>query len=251
MRQVLIIVNAQVKANGNLGFASTVTEKMVTALQSAIEQEDPEIPINVSSAADLWSSPLKQHLQDSNLVVCPLTIQLPHWLDFPAYKVYHDCKDITARRQWVEQSLAYPTCNGESGLGDLWLPILWTIKGPLYGEVIGEGAMPNAYQQPIDLPDKIKKKLYSLAYQLLNALDAPPSVYLMQFRLSELDIIFDRLWPFPAAPAIASLRYQQPDLFACYWQCLTHQPIKDVAIIPPFPSSVPSSPMTKTPDRVR
>jgi hypothetical protein len=251
MRKVLIIVNAQVKANGSLGAASPVTEKMVTALQRAIAQDSPEIPVNITSAADLWSSDLKNQLHDPDLQVCPLTIQLPHWLDFPGYKIYHDCKDIHARRQWVEQSLAYPTCDGELGLGDLWLPIIWTVKGPLYGEVIGEREIPNAYQQPIDLPDRLRKPLYSLAYQLLDSLEAPPSVYLLQFRLSELDVIFDRLWPFPAAPAIASLRFQQPDLYDCYWKCITQQPLTDISIIPPFISSVPSPTMMKAPNKVR
>ncbi|MGK7946509.1 MAG: hypothetical protein AB4058_18770 [Microcystaceae cyanobacterium] len=250
MRQVLIIVNAQVKANGSLGSASPVTEKMVTALKRAIAKDNPETPVNVSSAADLWSSDLKNKLHDPNLVVCPLTIQLPHWLDCPTQRIYHDCKDIHARRRWVKESLAYPICDSESGLGDLWLPIMWTVKGPLYGEVIGEGAMPNAYQQPVDLPDRIRKTLYSLAYQLLDSLNAPPSVYLLQFRLASPDVLFDRLWPFPAAPAIASLRFQQPDLFACYWQCVTHQPLKEVSIIPPLTSSVPSSTMAKAPNRV-
>ena len=52
----------------------------------------------------------------------------------------------------------------------------------------------------------------------------------LQNLLPDKEILFDRLWPFPAAPAIASLSRQQPDLFACHWRCLTGQPITDVVI---------------------
>jgi hypothetical protein len=43
-------------------------------------------------------------------------------------------------------------------------------------------------------------------------------------------IIFDRLWPFPASPAIASVKCQKPDLFACHWFCLTGKPIIELRI---------------------
>jgi hypothetical protein len=69
-----------------------------------------------------------------------------------------------------------------------------------------------------------------LAKQLLSSISATPSVYLLQFRLLEEEIIFDRLWPFPAAPALTSLNVQQPNLYTCYWKCLTNQTITDLAI---------------------
>lgn len=111
----------------------------------------------------------------------------------------------------------------DSFLGDLWLPIVLTKKGPIYGEVIGEGEIPNSYEQPIDFSnhgsdgydDQIRQSLYYLGYQLLESINAIPSVYLLQFRMLEQEIFFDRLWPFPATPAIASVESQQPDLFAC------------------------------------
>jgi hypothetical protein len=91
--------------------------------------------------------------------------------------------------------------------------------------------MPNSYHQPVDLDDAQRQALYNLGYQLLNSIDATPSVYLLQFAFSaEQEIIFDRLWPFPAAPAIASITVQQPDLFTCHWRCITNQSIPDITI---------------------
>ena len=107
-----------------------------------------------------------------------------------------------------------------------------TAKGPLYGEVIGEGVIPNSFKQPIDLTDDIRQPLYYLAYELLRSIAATPAVYLLQFALRDQDVVFDRLWPFPAAPAIASLAVQSPDLFTCHWHCLTGQPILDLTIMP-------------------
>jgi len=113
----------------------------------------------------------------------------------------------------------------------LWLPVVLTAKGPLYAEVIGL-ADDGSYQQPVDLSDVWRQPLYHLAYQLLQVLSAPPTTYLLQFGLPEQDLVFDRLWPFPTTPAIASIGVQEPDLFTCHWLCLTGQPISDLTIIP-------------------
>ena len=90
--------------------------------------------------------------------------------------------------------------------------------------------MPNSYEQPIEFPKKHGQSLHRLASDLLDHLSAPPSVYLVQFSLYSGEIVFDRLWPFPAAPALASLRSQQLDLFACHWLCLSQQSILDKLI---------------------
>lgn len=251
MRQVLILINSDDKSGEWRTLKSPVTQRMLNALKEAILKDSPEISIDVLSAAALWSDPYKELRQNPDLVYCPLTIQLPYWLEFPLQKIFMDCREIIARRQWVEDHLAYPTCQGETGLGDLWLPIIWTAKKPLYAEVIGEGVMPNAYQQPVKLEQKTCKSLHSLADQLLTALSAPPSVYLLQFRLSvEKQVIFDRLWPFPAAPAIASLQSQQLDLFACYWRCLTNQPLLDLTPLPSLVNTTQSA-RIKAPNKVR
>ena len=67
--------------------------------------------------------------------------------------------------------------------------------------------------------------LEHLAQALIQGLNAPPAVYLLQFSLSQ-SILFDRLWPFPAAPAIATMGYDPLDLFAHHWRCLNHLPIQ-------------------------
>lgn len=232
MEQVLIIVNAEVNEQGKIVSASPVTERMVAAIRKGIANYS-SVPthVEVVAAGSLWSKGAKSVLENSQLVYCPLTIQLPEYLDFPAKEIYAACRDIGSRRSWVEQKLGYKTSVGDSWLGHLWLPVVLTAKGPLYAEVIGEGAIPNSYEQPIDLPDNQRQSLYYLAYNLLDSLAAPPAVYLVQFSLYANEIVFDRLWPFPAAPALASLKTQEPDLYACHWCCLTDRPILDLAIL--------------------
>lgn len=228
--RVCIIVNAKVKQEGRLIAASPVTERMLSALKQAIMANSPDTLIEVIAVASLWSETAQKQTSTAGRIYCPLTIQLPQWLVFPAQKIYQSCQDILGRRIWVEENLKYKSNPNLNWLGDLWLPVIWTAKGPLYAEVIGEGAMPNAYEQPVELADPLRQQVYSLAYQCLEALSAPPSVYLLQFSVIEQEIVFDRLWPFPAAPAIASLGVQSPDLFSCHWQCLTDQAIADIQI---------------------
>ncbi len=225
MRKALIIVNAEVKAEGTTYLASPATEKMVMALETAIYADSPSTQVEVIATATLWSKNPQLPKADEDTVYFPLTIEIPTWLSFPEQKIYQDCKDIKGRRQWVEKTLGYKTSIGDLGLGDLWLPIALTSAELIYGEIIGEGAFPNSYEQPITLDNSLRRPLYELAEGLLESLDAPPSLYLLQFRLKGQQIVFDRLWPFPAAPAIASLNYPHPNLFTCYWQCLTHQPL--------------------------
>lgn len=137
---------------------------------------------------------------------------------------------MTSLRQRVQQ-LGYETVGGGQRFGDLYLPVVLTAKGPLYGEVISEGEATSRYQQPVDLPDNQRQPLYHLAYQLLQSLSALPAVYLLQFGYNEQNLVCDRLWPFPGVPAIASIGVQEPDLFTCHWHCLTGQPILDLTII--------------------
>ncbi|XTZ10800.1 MAG: hypothetical protein ACQZ3N_02575 [cyanobacterium endosymbiont of Rhopalodia yunnanensis] len=228
MHKVIIIVNAEVNAQGAIYLGSSATRTMITALQKTISADSDSTEVDVISAASLWSNSLTYLKSNSNLIYCPLTIEIPHKFSFPRQKLYQTCRDIPGLRQWVEQNLGYKTSIRDSWLGDLWLPIVVTGKQMLYGSVIGEGTIPNSYEQPVELDCKVEKSLHSLAQELLTSLDAPPSVYLVQFRLFSNEIIFDRLWPFPAAPAIASLRFQQPNLFTCHWYCLTQKPIVQV-----------------------
>ncbi|MDY7013290.1 MAG: hypothetical protein SVX43_06725 [Cyanobacteriota bacterium] len=159
-----------------------------------------------------------------NVVYCPLTLNVPDDLDFPARELYCACRDVAGTRRWVETKLDYRT-----GEGNLWLPVALTAKGPLYGEAIAKEA--NTYRQPLHLSDSHRQPLYHLAYTLLEGLGASPAVYLLQFSQQGPEILFDRLYPFPAEPAIASLGVQQPDLFACHGLCLTGQPLLDLIIV--------------------
>ena len=232
MRKALIIVNAQVKAEGTMYLASPATEKMVMALEKAIHADSPSTQVEVMAAATLWSKKAQASHTDPDIIYCPLTIEVPSWLSFPEQKIYQDCKDVKGRRQWVDKMLGYKTSIRDSWLGDLWLPIAVTPTELIYGEIIGEGAFPNSYEQPITLNKSLRRPLYDLAQGLLESLDAPSSLYLLQFRLKGQNIVFDRLWPFPAAPAIASLKYPHPNLFTCYWHCLTHQPLLSLTASP-------------------
>jgi hypothetical protein len=224
MDKVIILVNAEAQASGQMSRLSPVTEKMVSALKNAIPKS---FAVEVTGTASLWSRMESAKTSQHNLIWCPLTIQLPNWVNFPAKNIYQACRDIEERRAWVSHSLHYKTSQGDSSFGDLWLPIMVTSKGLEYGEVIGEGMIPNSYSQPISLERESLKSLHRLASQLLDNLQAPASVYLLQFRLAHREVVFDRLWPFPAAPAIASLRNQQTDLYAAYWNCLRQQAMLD------------------------
>ncbi len=157
-------------------------------------------------------------------ILCPLTFKLPPSLAFAQQKVYRACEDVVGLRQRVEIALCVPTDSGK-----LWLPIVLTAKGPLYGEVI-TSVDSRCYCQPLHLPDRYRQPLYKLGQRLLKLVSATPSTYLMQFGFAGETVFFDRLFPFPAAPAIASLKIQSPDLFACHWHCLTNTPILDLTI---------------------
>ncbi len=231
--RVTIIVNAKIKQERRLVAASPVTELMVNALKSAIAIHSPQTIIETIAVASLWSEGAQEQTELAGRIYCPLTIQLPQWLTFPAQNVYQACQDIQARRQWVFQQLQVQISPDLQWIGDCWLPIIWTAQGPLYGEVIKEGIMPNAYQQPLELPLSVLQALQTMARELLENLAAPPSVYLLQFSLMQKDIIFDRLWPFPAAPAIASLGQASPDLFACHWYCLNHRRLEEIQALMP------------------
>ncbi len=227
MEKVLIIVNAEVNDQGQVNAASPVIARMVKALQQGISHHSPEITIEVVSVGSLWSKIQKSNGSQVNTIYCPLTIQLPEYFNFPAKSIYQACKDISARRRWVERNLGIKTSVGDSWLGHLWLPVMLKDQKIAYGEIIGEGEMPNSYEQPIEFPKKHRQSLQCLASDLLKHLSAPPSVYLVQFSLYSNEIVFDRLWPFPAAPALASLRGQYLDLFSCHWLCLNQKPISD------------------------
>lgn len=180
--------------------------------------------IGADYAIEVVAAPtLSERSLPADAVVCPLTLEVPESLVFPGQRLFSICRDVEAVRQRVQQ-LAYPV-----GMGEFWLPIVLTGKGALYGEVIAPSEA-GSFLQPVHLSDRWRQPLYRLAQRLLTSLTAPPAVYLMQFGFAGGQVCFDRLLPFPALPATASIGVQTPDLYACHWRCLTHQPIVDLAI---------------------
>jgi hypothetical protein len=165
------------------------------------------------------------------VIYCPMTLNIPPTFEFWGRSIGRACQDLDRLRSLAATITGIEVGDG----GNLWLPVIWTVRGPIYGEVIGEitsGAArlndSDNYQQPIHLEDIDRQPLYQFGYQLLAQLSAPPATYLVQFSKTETAIIFDRLFPFPVIPALASIGIQHPDLFECHWRCITKQSIVDV-----------------------
>jgi len=263
MRQVVLVVDAEVEASQPQVTSSPTTNSMVTALRQAIITQ-PEgastkhfstdssdlvaasaHDIQVISVSQLLKLKASQQVASSwlssdqrldHVLFCPLTLNLPSTFAWSRQTIYQQCQDVDSLRQWVEQQ---GLC--AIGQGYCWLPIALTAKGPLYGEVIAVAGNPIfeqpledlsqlSFYQPLHLADDWRQPLYKLGFRLLRSLSAPPATYLIQFGFEGQQICFDRLWPFPAAPAIASLGRQTPDLFMCHWLCLTNQPILDLVV---------------------
>lgn len=205
MRKVIIGVNGEDRHNRALG----------EALEGAIGFEGL---CTIAILSDAFILP-------EEALFCPLTLQVPPGVNFPAKAVFQACQDVSGLRQRVQQ-WEYPI-----GMGQYWLPIVLTARGPLYAEAIALTPA-QTYAQPFDLADRDRQPLYHLSYRLLKHLQATPGVYLLQFGFYEDRIEFDRLIPFPDLPALASLGVQSPDLFVCHWLCLTGQPLHDLTILP-------------------
>ncbi|NJL20832.1 MAG: hypothetical protein HC895_08485 [Leptolyngbyaceae cyanobacterium SM1_3_5] len=194
MKSVLILANGE-----------AWQQAAIAALRQAIEADGGAIAES-ASIADIF---------------CPLTLDLPESAQSDQ-AVFQACRDLDGLRDRV-QKLGY-----EIGSGSHWLPIVHTAKGTLYGEVVT--AAGDGYQQPLHLSDRLRQPLYALGQILMRELAAPPAVYLLQFGIAENDVVFDRLWPFPAAPAVASIGVQLPNLYECHWRCLSGRAIVDLAI---------------------
>ena len=231
MTKVLIVID------DGTGQEQVSWERVGLALKQAVWPTVEVVEVQTITALQLLVSAGKVHLED--WLLCPLTLNLPADWPFPGQGIYITCREVGNLRQQVNAQWQVPTGNGT-----YWLPIVHTAKGTLYGEAIActEASWPLAatptwlglnYHQPYHLEDAQRQPLYALGQKLMQQLAAPPAVYLMQFGLTTAGISFDRLFPFPAIPAIASLGVQVPDLFTCHWACLHHQPILDIVIKPP------------------
>jgi hypothetical protein len=239
MSRVIIVVDAQADLAGE-----PITVQSVEAIKDACQGQQrcalraprfanaiasstsANFTIEVITSTDLAQTTIPA---SQDIIWCPLTLNLPDILQFWGQNIFPACRNLKSLHQKVQQ-FGYQA-SGTQEIESLYLPIVLTAKGPLYGEVIGQEET-TQYQQPIDLPDQQRQPLYHLAYQLLKALAAPPSVYLLKFGYEAEEIIFSRLLPFPDVPALASIGVQEPNLFTCYWHCLTNQPILDLTILP-------------------
>lgn len=214
---------------------TSALNRRLEALRGAIAATSPGTEVDVCLVSELDAGAIAL----GEVLVCPLTLNVPDSILFPAQKVYQVCGDVLGTRQWVEEVLGV-----SAGEGQFWLPVVWSGKGPLYGEAIGikelEAGSRDAtvYYQPVHLSDATRQRLYELAYRLLGFVEATPATYLVQFGWDGDEVCFDRLWPFPAAPAIASLGVQVPDLLTCHWYCLTNLPIYDMWIGSPVANGV-------------
>jgi hypothetical protein len=221
MPKVLMLVGADFAA-------VSPGERIESALQRAIALNTPSMVTEVCLVSDLSS----MAIAPNETILCPLTLDIPDSLIFPDRDIYPVCRDVSSMRDRVFNQFGIV---GDDG--NFWLPIVLTAKGPIYGEVISldeknlssESLYP-IYSMPCHFSDVWRQQLYKLAFNLLQTLSAPPATYLMQFGFKEKKIFFDRLWPFPAAPAIASVGVQFPDLFTCHYFCLTNTPIYDLQI---------------------
>jgi hypothetical protein len=155
---------------------------------------------------------------DPQAIYCPLTLAVPPTFEFWGRSIGRACQEIDRLRDLAATTMGVEVGDG----GNLWLPVIWTATEPIYGEVIGESEA-GKYHQPIHFDDRYRRSLARFGCQLLTELNAPPATYLVQFCQDREEIGFDRLFPFPALPALASIG-QQLDLFDCHWRCITHKP---------------------------
>lgn len=222
-----------VVAESACDFVRLAMQAIATAAAAERGQTPAIAPPPAITAVD-FATPetLRESDRPASLLI-PLTLDLPPSLSFPGAEIYRRCRQVTTMRQQVAQDFQVP-----GGQGNFWLPVVLTAKGPLYCEVIGQTA--GCFYQPVHWRDRHRQPLYKLAFRLLQSLAAPPATYLLQFGFqgaaqktapeAVAGLVFDRLWPFPAEAAIASLAVQTPNLFECHWRCLTHQPILDICI---------------------
>ncbi len=199
----------------------TKSDALAQAMRSAVQSIDPAtaciISTNIVNVAE-------------EALLCPLTLDISPDLEFWGQDIFDACRQTTKMQQWVTAQTGHL-----AGVGSYWLPIVNTGNSLLcYTAAISQAG--DSYQQTLQLNDQQQQTLYQLATQLLEQLQAPPAVYLLAFGYNGTELVFDRLWPFPAEPALATINAQQPDLFTCHWRCLTNQPILDLPIASQSPS---------------
>jgi hypothetical protein len=71
------------------------------------------------------------------------------------------CLDIDALRHLAATRTGIKADDGDN----LWLPAVWTVRGQIYGKVIG-GVDRDLYRQSIHLNDVDRQPIYQFNYQL-------------------------------------------------------------------------------------
>lgn len=183
-------------------------------MRSAIQSIDPATACIVTESITSVTD---------NALLCPLTLDISPDLEFWGQDIFNACRQTAKMQQWVAVEAGVA-----AGVGNCWLPIVNTRQGIFYAAAINQ--IGDRYQQPFHLAGQQLRSVYQLAAKLVEQLQAPPAVYLLAFGFVDRELVFDRLLPFPAAPALASINFQQPDLFACHWLCLNNQPVMELLI---------------------
>lgn len=237
---VTVFIGLDTNANDATGCLDDWTA-LIVHLTQAIAREPLPADHTTVEVCDMTALSDRMVNTDGAQLICPLSLSGAA-LNFPRQALYATCANLELLRAAVAAQWSIPSQSGE-----FVLPVVWTARGPLYAEAIAphravilaaEGPAPASrlsFVQPVHLSDRQRQPVYRLAGNLLRFLEAPPSVYFMQFGLHGDEVRFDRLWPFPTPAAIASVNVQTPDLLTCYWRCITNRPILDVAIASPTP----------------
>ncbi len=153
-------------------------------------------------------------IADLHTLYFPLTLNIPPSFQFWGQSIWQTCREIDRLRHLAATTTGVTVGDGAR----LWLPIIWTVTDPIYGEAIELSEDGN--YRTISIVDRDLCSLEQFSSKLLIEISAPPAVYLIQLKLAATGIVFDRLFPFPAPPALASMG-REPDLFECYWRCIS------------------------------
>lgn len=113
------------------------------------------------------------------------------------------------------------------GAARLFLPIVWTARGPLYAETIAEIA--DCWVQPWDLTDAMRQILYALAFRGLRE-HPQPGVYLLVLEPNAGETLAVGWRPMPDPAALVSVVVQRPDLFLCHCYAVARWPVVEVQI---------------------
>ncbi|WP_287129840.1 hypothetical protein [Candidatus Cyanaurora vandensis] len=113
----------------------------------------------------------------------------------------------------------------DSRVDVLYLPIIWTARGPLYGEAIARCG--DFYIQPWDLSDSERQGYYQLARATLGD-QTPAGVYLLTFEPKQGQTVAVGFTAMPTDAALVSVVVQQPDLFLCHCYAAAGLPVVEV-----------------------